>query len=73
MKTLLELIFGGCVFLVAFQNSGAGTALSAAAHYPVVGTGQDECYSERGDAIRCPTAGTFLSGQDAQHPGRQPS
>jgi len=44
MKTLLALIVGGCVLLVACQTSAAGKALSTAAHYPVVGTGQDKCY-----------------------------
>ncbi|MCA3220042.1 MAG: DUF1566 domain-containing protein [Burkholderiales bacterium] len=73
MKTVLALTVGGCILLVAFQTSGAGMAPSAAAHYPVVGTGQSECYGEDGDVIRCPTAGSFLSGQDAQHPGRRPS
>ncbi|MFN9210955.1 MAG: DUF1566 domain-containing protein, partial [Betaproteobacteria bacterium] len=73
MKTILALIAGTCLPLVVFQTWGAGTAASAAAHYPVVGTGQDKCYSEHGDAIQCSAAGAFLSGQDAQHPGRRPS
>jgi len=73
MKTVLSLTVGGCILLLVFQTSAAGTAQSAAAHYPVVGTGQSECYSEGGDVIRCPTAGTFLSGQDPQHPARRPS
>ncbi len=73
MKTILALIVAGCVLLVVSQTSEAGVTPSAVAHYPLVGTGQDECYSERGDAIGCPAPGASLSGQDAQHPGSRPN
>ena len=53
---------------------GAGLACAAgtAAHYPIVGTGQDLCFSERGPIIDCPKADQPLWGQDAQHPGHRP-
>jgi hypothetical protein len=73
MTSILARIAGSCVLLLASQASGAAAVTSAAAHFPIVGTGQDQCYSERGDAIGCPAAGTPLSGQDAQHPGRRAS
>ena len=57
--------------LSAIHAFGAGTTPVAGA-YPVVGTAQDRCYGETGEVIACPVAGAFLSGQDAQHPGRRP-
>ena len=73
MKPLLAAITLVGLFLGVSQSWGLGAAPASAAHYPVVGTGQDSCYNDHGDAIDCPAAGTFLSGQDAQHRGKQPS
>lgn len=72
MTQRLAVIALGGLVLGASQSRGMGVAPAAPAHYPVVGTGQDKCYSERGDAIACPAEGTFLSGQDAQHRGKRP-
>jgi hypothetical protein len=70
-QRLAVIALGGFV-LGASQSRGMEVAPAAPAHYPVVGTGQDKCYSERGDAIDCPAEGTFLAGQDAQHRGKRP-
>ncbi len=40
--------------------------------YPVVDTGQSECYNNT-DAITCPEPGQPFNGQDAQQAGNQPS
>jgi hypothetical protein len=40
--------------------------------YPVVGTGQSQCY-DNVRAIAAPLPGQAFYGQDAQHPGRMPS
>ena len=45
---------------------------SRAGSYPVVDTGQVQCYSDY-EAIPCPAAGQAYHGQDAQHSGNQPS
>jgi hypothetical protein len=54
--------------LAVFGLSAAGELT-----YPVVDTGQESCYDERGRVIACPPVGDDLSGQDAQHVGNQPS
>ncbi|MCA3593985.1 MAG: DUF1566 domain-containing protein [Methylobacterium sp.] len=53
-------------------GAGLACAAGADAHYPIVGSGQDQCFSERGAIIDCPIAGRPLRGQDAQHPGNRP-
>ncbi len=41
--------------------------------YPVVDTGQINCYDDIGNQISCPTSAASFYGQDAQHTGSQPS
>lgn len=55
------------------QTKAWGAGLRADAAYPIVGTGQDHCYSVTGPAMACPASGAPLSGQNAQHPGNPPS
>ncbi len=45
---------------------------AGAATYPVVDTGQDQCFSDSG-AMICPGSGQAFFGQDAQNAGNQPS
>ena len=44
---------------------------AAALTYPIVGTGQTQCY-DNFSAIAAPAPGRAFYGQDAQHPGRAP-
>lgn len=45
---------------------------AAAQHYPVVDTGQVDCY-DASDAMACPATGQAFYGQDAQHTGNTPA
>ena len=47
-------------------------AFSNQLNYPIVGTGQFQCY-DNAAAIAAPQPGQPFYGQDAQHPGRAPS
>ncbi|MFC1765502.1 DUF1566 domain-containing protein [Planctomycetota bacterium] len=49
-----------------------GTDLEPVVTYPIVDTGQVTCYDES-VVITAPAPGTDFYGQDAQHPGHQPS
>ena len=49
----------------------ACTTLCAAQSYPIVGTGQANCY-DTVQQIACPQPGQPFYGQDAQHPGSRP-
>lgn len=69
---LLGALAGGFILLASAWPGGAAPPPPAPASYPVVGTAQDRCYGETGEVIACPAEGAFLSGQDAQHPGRRP-
>ncbi|MFM8938905.1 MAG: hypothetical protein ACKOEY_02595, partial [Phenylobacterium sp.] len=71
MSPVIATFAAAGLALSAIPALGAGTTPVAGA-YPVVGTGQDLCYGETGEVVACPAAGAFLSGQDAQHPGRRP-
>ncbi|MCA6297205.1 MAG: DUF1566 domain-containing protein, partial [Phenylobacterium sp.] len=73
MSPLLAFIAAGGLLLAAAQPGSPGLSTSPAGAYPVVGTAQDRCYRETGEVIACPAPGAFLSGQDAQHPGRKPA
>ncbi len=73
MNPLLAVIAVGGVLLAAGHPSSPGVAPSAAGRYPIAGTAQDRCHSASGEVIDCPPAGSFLSGQNAQHPGWRPS
>ena len=50
----------------------ASSGFCAEQPYPIVGTGQTRCYSDRGE-IAPPKVGQPFFGQDAQHPGPAPS
>jgi hypothetical protein len=61
--------------LVLALKMTLGLSLLGPSHkytYPVVDTGQDRCYDNRG-GIPCPGPGQAFYGQDAQHKGRRPS
>jgi hypothetical protein len=60
------------VWLALWLGAGLACAPGIDPHYPIVGTGQDHCFNERGSIIDCPIAGQPLWGQDAQHPGNRP-
>lgn len=64
---------GAAALIGAVAMYGAMAGTSAPARYPIVATGQDQCFGEDGAAIACPPRGALLSGQDAQHPGRRAS
>ncbi|MBK5969275.1 hypothetical protein CCR91_10945 [Thiorhodovibrio winogradskyi] len=48
------------------------TGLEQDQAYPIVDTGQDQCFSDQ-QAIACPEAGGIFYGQDAHYVGHQPS
>lgn len=48
------------------------TGLAQDRAYPIVDTGQDQCFGEHRETL-CPEPGADLYGQDAQHHGQQPS
>ncbi len=73
MSPFLAFIAAGGLLLSAAQPGSPGLSTSPAGAYPIVGTAQDRCYSETGEVIACPAPGAFLSGEDAQHPGRKPA
>ncbi len=54
--------------------STAATALASdqRGHYPIIGTGQTQCY-DNSHAIVAPQPGQPFYGQDAQHPGPTPA
>ena len=58
--------------LLAVTAAARLTAAPAVGGYPVVGTGQVQCY-DTSRAITPPRPGEAYYGQDAQHPGRQPA
>ena len=60
------------LLLLAQSNPGRAST-NATATYPIVDTGQTNCYDDTGSAISCPAGGQPFSGQDAQHNGHQPS
>ncbi|MGC3990660.1 MAG: DUF1566 domain-containing protein [Chthoniobacteraceae bacterium] len=57
------------LLLLAF---GAVHALASSLGYPIVGTGQTQCY-DADHAIPAPQPGQTYYGQDAQHPGNAPA
>ncbi|MCP4645079.1 MAG: DUF1566 domain-containing protein [bacterium] len=66
----METRFGlgvGLVGVVAVFLTGH--AWGAADSYPVVDTGQDQCYNAAGSAIAAPSVGQAFHGQDAQYTG----
>jgi hypothetical protein len=52
-------------------NAPGGTSPGQAA-YPIVDTGQGQCYDTRGAATACPAESDVLFGQDAQYVGNAP-
>lgn len=73
LKSLLRVPFLIAVLvLLAALSPGLGGGRSLAGTYPVVDTGQNQCYSDQG-AISCPAPGQTYYGQDAQYSGNQPS
>jgi hypothetical protein len=59
-------------FFVLLAGGLPMTQLRAAQTYPIVGTGQTQCYDDIGE-IAPPKPGQPFYGQDAQHPGPAPS
>jgi hypothetical protein len=74
MKTIVAaaVIAKAGLWLALCLGAELACAAGTDAHYPIVGTGQNHCYSARGLIIDCPIAGQPLWGQDAQHPGNRP-
>ena len=62
-RTLVFILLAGSLPLAS---------LRAAQPYQIVGTGQTKCYSDTGE-IAPPQPGQPFYGQDAQHPGAEPS
>jgi hypothetical protein len=60
------------IFTALFTAGLAANSFAAALTYPVVGTGQAQCY-DNARAITAPRPRQAFYGQDAQHPGRAPS
>jgi hypothetical protein len=58
--------------LAIASAAGVGPATNVRPTYTVVGTGQAKCYDDSRE-IACPQPGQAFYGQDAQHPGNQPS
>ena len=59
--------------LVTLLAAGlAMNSLAAGLNFPIVGTGQNQCY-DNSHAIAAPQPGQPFYGQDAQHPGQEPS
>jgi len=50
-------------------NSDVGEAAATNLTYPIVDTGQGNCYNSDGEAIACPAEGEAFYGQDAQYEG----
>lgn len=59
-------------FFTILAAGWAATGISTELTYPIVGTGQLQCYNNY-DAIGAPQPGQPFYGQDAQHPGNTPS
>lgn len=59
----------GLPLLLAFL--GLSPAWAGELAYPIPGTGQNQCYDDRGRP-GCPGAGQTFHGQDAQHRGQEP-
>lgn len=55
-------------FLADQIRQGAGNEKS----FPIVDTGQSECYDDLGSAINCPAQAEAFHGQDAQHTVNKP-
>lgn len=74
MRVLTTLCaYLACLVLISWTSQALAQAPASKAHYPIVGTGQDQCYSVTGEVIPCPLQGRALSGQNAQHPGNRAS
>ncbi len=58
--------------LLALAVITLGATAAAGQSYPVVDTGQSNCYDDLGNQITCPATGTAFHGQDAQHQGLMP-
>ena len=50
-------------------NSDVGEAAATNLTYPIVDTGQGNCYNSDGETIACPAEGEAFYGQDAQVDG----
>lgn len=59
-------------FVLALFILAGGAVRAAEPGYPVVDTGQANCYDDRG-RMRCPESGQRFFGQDAQHAGHASS
>lgn len=57
------MIFIGLLLPASISNAQSGTT------YPVVDTGQDQCYSDSTQLMTCPAEGESFYGQDAQFSG----
>lgn len=56
-----------------YLTKTAAARLPEGLSYPIVDTGQEQCYSAEGGVIAPPVKGAALFGQDAQHQGYGPS
>ncbi|MCA9969533.1 MAG: DUF1566 domain-containing protein [Anaerolineales bacterium] len=64
--------FGALLLVGALALGWNGRLAADTLPYPIVDTGQTQCYDAAGAPIACP-AGSPLAGQDAQHGGSTPS
>lgn len=63
---------GKAVFALALSLVLPLSAAAQALPYAIVGTGQTQCFDDRGPLAACPQKGEAFWGQDANHPGRAP-
>jgi hypothetical protein len=68
----IRLWTAAAALTVGFLALQASARSDPAPRYPILATGQDQCYGVTGETIPCPAMGQPLSGQDAQHPGLSP-
>ncbi len=71
---MLTLIIIMMMTLIGLTRPTPISKAQSGATYPVVDTGQDQCYDSNGvQSPACPAEGEALYGQDAQHTGNAPS
>ncbi|MBN1991763.1 MAG: DUF1566 domain-containing protein [Anaerolineae bacterium] len=66
LVTIFIIIAVGLALLPQTGQAQTGTS------YPIVDTGQSQCYNAAGSVITCPAAGEDFYGQDAQYTGHTP-
>ncbi len=65
-------IYTYSIYLPLILSNGADTSPTPTVSYPIVDTGQTNCYDEQG-TISCPQSTASFYGQDANYVGLQPS